>query len=115
MGVAAFWHLSSMYSGQVVAVLPFTPPSFIQRFLTLRTLPSTVSPSSLNFRSVFLLANLGPKAVVTSTISLIKGEDGSGGMKAVFQSGQVKKLMKRMGYTEEDVEGMDEVIKMLPM
>jgi len=97
----------------VVAVLPFPPPPFVRSLLTLRSLPPSSAASSLNFRSVFLLCNLGPKAVVNATMARIKGDE-QGGMKAVFQSEQMKKLMKRMGYTEDDMEGMDEVMKMLP-
>ena len=45
----------------------------------------------------------------------MKGEEpGQGGMKDVINSPGMKKIMKKFGYKEEDFEGINEVLGMMP-
>ena len=59
--------------------------------------------------------NVRRSSVVKKIFAKLKGEEpGQGGMKDVINSPGMKKIMKKFGYKEEDFEGINEVLGMMP-
>ena len=97
------WQLSSAYAGTVVAVLPFEPLPFM-RMLTKRTLGEDVLlPTACSFTFIYLLVNVGVKAVLSKMVSFGPQFEG-GGMKSIINAPSTKIVMKRMGWTTKDLD-----------
>lgn len=106
-------YLSGQFSGRSIGRLPFEPFWPIDRFVHRGiTSPST---HDMSWFFIYMLINFSLKSILKKFIGVLKGEDGkSGGMKDIINSPGMRKVMKRFGYKEEDFEGINEVLGMLP-
>ncbi|GMI26769.1 hypothetical protein TrCOL_g10265 [Triparma columacea] len=107
-----FRYLSSTHSSTVVAVLPFEPISLFRR-VTQRGLTGLEGhPKAVSWFCVYMLCNFAIKGIFVKALAVARGEDSeTGGVGSMLSSPQMRKTMKKLGYTDEDLEFMNNLGK----
>ena len=110
-----FNFLRKRHAGAVIAVLPFEPWSFVRTRLSQRGLVGVESfPSGCGYILLSLLITFSLKSVITKLFDIARGgKDTNAGVANMVKAPGMRRLLKKMGgYTEEDLEELEGVMKM---
>jgi hypothetical protein len=109
---AQFRYLSGKHAGAVVAALPFEPISLLRR-VTQRGLSGVEGyPRAASWFFIYMLCNFALKGAVVKALAAARGEEAdAGGIGSMLGSPQMRKTMKKFGYTDEDLEFMTDLGK----
>lgn len=115
--------LNIEYQGKIIAVLPFTPWRFIQRFITMRGLefqPDFIYEGTqrvkhtgqfCNFLFVYMLATMSVKFMVKQAIGAKPPTGADKGLLNLLDDPRGQKFLKSVGFDENNLNEINEMRK----
>lgn len=108
--VILYRYFAAEFKGQVIALLPFTPWNIVQRVLTRRGLPATVSPRACGFSFIYMLSSFSIKIAVHKLLAVVPPKECES-MTSILDTAKAQEIMKQMGVNIEEVNEARDAVR----